>query len=68
MILHKKPDLNRQIDNFDNPLKLFARSYHPAPPARVTPLLIRTEPIINNNTGPTIRIDILLGREKHRFS
>ena len=25
-ILHKKPDLNRQIDNFVNPLKLFARS------------------------------------------
>ena len=54
-ILHKKPDLNRQIDNFVNPLKLFARSYHPAPPARVTPPHIRTEPIIHNNTGPTIQ-------------
>ena len=40
-ILHKKPDLNRPIDNFVNPLKLFARSYHPAPPARVTPPHIR---------------------------
>ena len=42
-ILHKKPDLNRKIDNFVNPLKLFARGYHPVPPARVTPPLITTE-------------------------
>ena len=34
MILHKKTELNRQIDNFVNNLKLFARGYHPAPPAR----------------------------------
>ena len=27
-ILHRKPDLNRQIDNFVNPLKLFSRSTH----------------------------------------
>ena len=27
---------NRQIDNFVNSLKLFARSYHPAPPTRLT--------------------------------
>ena len=33
----QKPDLNRQIDNFVNALKLFARSYHPAPLTRVTP-------------------------------
>ena len=34
-ILHKNPDLKRQIDNFVNPLKLFARSHHPAPPTRI---------------------------------
>ena len=27
-ILHRKPDLNRQIDNFVNPLKPFSRSTH----------------------------------------
>ena len=27
-ILHRKSDLNRQIDNFVNPLKLFSRSTH----------------------------------------
>ena len=55
-ISYKKPDLNTQIDNFVNPLKLFAGNYHPAPPpcTRVTPPHIRTEPIINNNTGLTI--------------
>ena len=26
-ILHQKPDFNWQIDNFVNPLKLFARGY-----------------------------------------
>ena len=50
-------DYNRQIDNLVNYLKLSARArgYHPAPPNRVTPLPIRTEPIINNNTGSTIQ-------------
>ena len=48
-ISHKKTDVNRQIDNFVNNLKLFARSYHPAhAPTRVTSLHIRTEPIIIN--------------------
>ena len=64
-ILHYKPDLNRQIDNFVNPLKLFARSYHPTP-SKVTPRHIRTQPIINNNTGSRIQNRYsLIGPEQH---
>ena len=53
-ILYKNRSLI-DIDNFVNPLKLFAWSYHSAPPTRVTPPHIRTEPIINNKTGSTIQ-------------
>ena len=40
-ILHRKPDLNRQIDNFINPLKLFSRS------TQVTNII--TDPLQNTN-------------------
>ena len=40
-ILHRKPDLNRQIDNFVNPLKLFSRSTH------ITNII--TDPLQNMN-------------------
>ena len=40
-ILHRKPDLNRQIDNFVNPLKLFSRRTH------ITNII--TDPLQNMN-------------------
>ena len=40
-ILHRKPDLNRQIDNFVNPLKLFSRITH------ITNII--TDPLQNTN-------------------
>ena len=41
-ILHERPDLNRQKDNFVNPLKLYSRSLH------------RTTPIIPTQSSQTL--------------
>ena len=45
-ILHRKPDLNKQIDHFVNPLKLFFRSTHIT---KIITDLIQNMNIINSN-------------------
>ena len=55
MIIDKKPALNGQVDNFINPLKLFARSNnnHEAFVAAPTSIGTRVDGYVNTNVAPS---------------
>ena len=57
-ILDRKPDLNRQIDNFINPLKLFSRGTNI--PLTRAGSLENVNPLNNNSSDniPPIHVDI----------
>ena len=55
VIIDKKPALNRQVDNFINPLKLFGRSYnnHETFVAAHTSTGTRVDGYVNTNAAPS---------------
>ena len=55
MIIDEKPALNKQVDNFVNPLKLFAGSnnYHETFVAAHTSIDTRVDGYVNTNAAPS---------------